>query len=214
MAIVVKEASKTPLAIAALAKGMADSYVNWNNSEQQHQQWEQERVWTNQDRELKQSIYDELGGMGEGAFVGGRAGLLGAQNAALNGNAWDDYLLASSQGNPSAMQEKFNMAYNFFVAQGASPDVATQRARAHASGLISTSKDDIGMDTLLKINANAIGGGQVNLGTTDGKTYTDLTPQSQGKSYASEAEFHAAAEADGIKPGDVVIIAGQKMTVN
>jgi hypothetical protein len=214
MAIVVKEASKTPLAIAALAKGMADSYVNWNNSEREHQQWEQEKVWTNQDRGLKQSIFDELGGMGNEAFVGGQAGLLGAQSAALNGDAWDDYLLASSQGDPSAMQEKFNMAYDFFTTQGASPDVATQRARAHASGLISTSKDDIGMDTLLKINANAIGGGQVNLGTTDGKTYTDLTPQSQAKSYANESEFHAAAEADGIKPGDVVIIAGQKMTVN
>lgn len=41
MAITIKEASNTPLAIAALAKGMADSYVNYSGQRIQDRQYQQ-----------------------------------------------------------------------------------------------------------------------------------------------------------------------------
>jgi len=41
MAITIKEASNTPLAIAALAKGMADSYVNYSGQRMQDKQYQQ-----------------------------------------------------------------------------------------------------------------------------------------------------------------------------
>lgn len=41
MAITIKEASNTPLAIAALAKGMADSYVNYSGQRIQDKQYQQ-----------------------------------------------------------------------------------------------------------------------------------------------------------------------------
>ena len=41
MAITIKEASNTPLAIAALAKGMADTYVNYSGQRIQDRQYQQ-----------------------------------------------------------------------------------------------------------------------------------------------------------------------------
>jgi hypothetical protein len=41
MAITIKEASNTPLAIAALAKGMADTYVNYSGQRMQDKQYQQ-----------------------------------------------------------------------------------------------------------------------------------------------------------------------------
>jgi hypothetical protein len=218
MAIVVKEASKTPLAIAALAKGMADSYVNWNNSEREHQQWEQEKVWTNQDRELKQSIFDELGGMGNGAFVGGQAGLLGAQSAALNGDAWDDYLIGQGGNSPEFMQ-KIQLAADSMmrVDPTLSLQEATDAATLQITGMIKSANDPMGLSSQQRIPSLSSVGKAPTLSTTTmagGTPETTFTERSQTKVYANEAEFHAAAEADGIKPGDVVIIAGQKMTVN
>ena len=218
MAIVVKEASKTPLAIAALAKGMADSYVNWNNSEREHQQWEQEKVWTNQDRDLKQNIYNELGAMGNGAFVGGQAGLLGAQSAALNGSAWDDYLIGQGGNSPEFMQ-KINVAADALmnVDSTLSRQEAVDAATLQITGMIKTANDPMGLSSQQRIPSLSSVGKVPTLSTTTmagGAPETVFTERSQTKIYANESEFHAAAEADGIKPGDVVIIAGQKMTVN
>lgn len=219
MAIVVKEASKTPLAIAALAKGMADSYVNWSNSEREHQQWEQEKVWTNKDRELKQNIYNELGAMGNGAFVGGQAGLLGAQSAALNGNAWDDYLIGQGGNSPEFMQ-KINVAADALmnVDRTLSRQEAVDAATLQITGMVKSANDPMGISGSSKIPSISAFGKDPTLSTTTmtggGTPETTFNTRSQTKVYANEAEFHAAAEADGIKPGDVVIIAGQKMTVN
>lgn len=197
MAIVVKEASKTPLAIAALAKGMADSYVNWNNSEQQHQQWEQEKVWTNQDRELKQSIYDELGGMGEGAFVGGRAGLLGAQNAALNGNAWDDYLIGQGGNSPEFMQ-KIQLAADSMmrVDRTLSRQEAVDAATLQITGMIKTANDPMGISGSSKIPGLGAFGRDPTLSTTTmtggGTPETTFTERAQpieltnGQSYSAQ----------------------------
>ncbi len=218
MAIVVKEASKTPLAIAALAKGMADSYVNWSNSEREHQQWEQEKVWTNQDRKLKQNIYDELGGMGDGAFVGGQAGLLGAQSAALNGEAWDDYLIGQGGNSPEFMQKIQLAAESMMrVDSTLSRQEAIDAATLQITGMVKSANDPMGLSSQQRIPSLSAVGKAPTLSTTTmagGTPETTFTERSQTKIYANEAEFHAAAEADGIKPGDVVIIAGQKMTVN
>ena len=218
MAIVVKEASKTPLAIAALAKGMADSYVNWNNSEREHQQWEQERVWTNKDRELKLGIYDELGSMGNGAFVGGQAGLLGAQSAALNGSAWDDYLIGQGGNSPEFMQ-KIQVAADSMmrVDRTLSLQEAVDAATLQITGMVKSANDPMGLASQQRIPSLSAVGKAPTLSTTTmagGTPQTVFTERSQAKVYANESEFHAAAESDGIKAGDVVIIAGQKMTVN
>lgn len=196
MAIVVKEASKTPLAIAALAKGMADSYVNWSNSERDHQQWEQEKVWTNQDRDLKQGIYDELGTMGNDAFVGGQAGLLGAQSAALNGNAWDDYLIGQGGNSPEFMQ-KIQLAADSMmrVDQTLSRQEAVDAATLQITGMIKTANDPMGISGSSKIPGLGAFGKDPTLSTTtmtNGGPETTFTERSQpielldGRSYSAQ----------------------------
>jgi hypothetical protein len=107
MAIVVKEASKTPLAIAALAKGMADSYVNWNNSEQQHAQWEQEKTWRNEELDYQRNqrsqlseLATKLGDQDPGLFLNGEIGQMGAVSAASSGGDWSSFLSDTSAYNP------------------------------------------------------------------------------------------------------------------
>lgn len=107
MAIVVKEASKTPLAIAALAKGMADSYVNWNNSEQQHAEWEQEKTWRNEELDYQRDqrsqfgeLAAKLGEKDPGLFLNGELGQMGAVSAAGSGGDWSSFLSSSTEYNP------------------------------------------------------------------------------------------------------------------
>ena len=107
MAIVVKEASKTPLAIAALAKGMADSYVNWNNSEQQHAEWEQEKTWRNEELDYQRNqrsqlseLAAKLGDKDPGLFLNGELGQMGAVSAASSGGDWSSFLSGTNAYNP------------------------------------------------------------------------------------------------------------------
>lgn len=93
MPIVVKEASNTPLAVAALAKSMADTYSNYAANEREYAKWEQESTWRNEDRELGRQSADALAALGGDAFLGGEAGMYGAMSAARNNENYSNYLL-------------------------------------------------------------------------------------------------------------------------
>ena len=94
---------------------------------------------------------------------------------------------------------------------------AIDAATLQITGMVKSANDPMGLSSQQRIPSLSAVGKAPTLSTTTmagGTPETTFTERSQTKIYANEAEFHAAAEADGIKPGDVVIIAGQKMTVN
>ena len=106
MAVVVKEASKTPLAIAALADNLAKTYLQYSQNQTAQAQWEQEATWRNQDRERERQeqarederrsqlgdMADYIGGLSPDQFKGGELGRMGAQYAAGQGSDYSDYL--------------------------------------------------------------------------------------------------------------------------
>ena len=154
MAIVVKEASNTPLAIAALAKNMADTYVNWNNSERDYAKWQQEQTWRNEDRARLGDLASELGGMDTTGFVGGRAGQMGAINAAYKGNDISPYFASSSAYNPldasSNVMEHAETTNYFRRQNGELPadPIADQRWESMYNRP-GTMKDGMGMDNFV-----------------------------------------------------------------
>lgn len=128
MAIVVKEASNTPLAIAALAKNMADTYVNWNNSEREYAKWQQEQTWRNEDRQLGMDAANSLRELGSDAFIGGDAGMYGAIANARNNKEWSSYLKDDGSSSLAEWENKVNALSSMYQRQGYPPQQAYDRA--------------------------------------------------------------------------------------
>ena len=93
MAIVVKQASNTPLMLGQLAETLANTYLQHNQQKQQWDKYEQERVWKNEervwrneDRAQGQASYDSVMGADPSTF----GGAVFQQNAATRAKAGND----------------------------------------------------------------------------------------------------------------------------
>ena len=147
MAIVVKEASNTPLAIAALAKNMADTYVNWNNSERDYAKWQQEQTWKNEDRELGRKSAEALSQLGPDAFLGGQAGLYGAMANARGNEDFSAYLLEPNGGRtPAEWENKVTALSGLYERQGFTPQQAYDRALVEVTNPYDYRQSPIGID--------------------------------------------------------------------
>ena len=147
MAIVVKEASNTPLAIAALAKNMADTYVNWNNSERDYAKWQQEQTWRNEDRELGRKSAEALSQLGPDAFLGGQAGLYGAMANARGNEDFSGYLLEPNGGRtPAEWENKVTALTDMYQRQGFTPQQAADRALVEVTNPYDYRQSPIGLD--------------------------------------------------------------------
>lgn len=236
MAVVVKEASKTPLAIAALADNMAKTYLQYAQNETSQAQWEQEATWRNQDREYENQQKEKLGqlasnvsSMDSSAFLN-PAAQESAAYAAGQGQDWTDYLASAGGEDTSLSSHYLRLKLTEERAQrlaGLLPADPIKDATWEAMyGGIKTAKDGTGMDTHIydPITGQVLaemgkgyapnawahlmngGNGSTAVGTPEG---TGAMP-----SYASEAEARAARSRGDISVGQTILINGKQYTVD
>lgn len=178
MAVVVKEASKTPLAIAALADNMAKTYLQYAQNETAQAQWEQEATWRNQDREYERQererleeersrlggIAQGIGSMDESMFIGGSMGRDSAAYTAGQGKDWTDYLADTAEGEDTSLSSHYleKQLTEQYVARQmglAAPNPSADAVFISMYARPKIAKDQTGMDmyALDPINNNVIG---------------------------------------------------------
>ncbi len=236
MAVVVKEASKTPLAIAALADNMAKTYLQYAQNETSQAQWEQEAIWRNQDRQREQeeisrlgAMAEKIGGMDDSVFVGGELGKMGAVNAAYKGADFADYLsqpTGENAYNPydsTADNREHWETTQYWMRQNGQlpPDPMADfrwrsmynrpRVTTDAYGIAKFAYDPLTMQGLGSYNTQGEytpegGSGQTTYGAPEG---TGTAP-----SFANEAAARAARDRGEISAGQIIFINGQQFKVD
>jgi hypothetical protein len=95
MAIVIKEASNSPLALGQLAETLANTYLQHNQQKQSWDKFEQERIWKNEDRAQGQATYDAVQAA-DAAIFGGEPFKQSAAAIARDGGDISGYIPSTS----------------------------------------------------------------------------------------------------------------------
>ena len=221
MAVIVKEASKTPLAIATLASNWANTYADYTANAMKHDVWKQEQVWKNQDYVRKTELADKLAARGAGGFKGGDAGMLGAIDAVHNNRAFDDYLLDADGGagaNPYnyAHESQIDMLAATFVRQnGMDPQTAKDYAAKIVLGGFTQRGDPLGIGVDYHDWGKAASGsnpvhGRAGVDGVEPSSWTAVINYSSGgqnaQTFETQADAELAARAGRIQDGEVVKI--------
>jgi len=105
MAIVIKEASKTPLALGQLAETMANTYLQHNKMKYDFKIAEQDSIWKNTQQQAQLDAANAINDMDDNAFALGAAGKKLAYADSINGKAVGNYF-AGGGSSPEWMQKK------------------------------------------------------------------------------------------------------------
>jgi hypothetical protein len=106
MAIVIKEASKTPLALGQLAETLASTYLQHNKMQHDYKIAEQDRIWNNKKEQSLLDASNALGSMDASGFVGGEVGMKLAQAGILNGKEVSGYMAGGGDSLPTWQQQQ------------------------------------------------------------------------------------------------------------
>ncbi len=176
MAIVVKQASNTPLMLGQLAETLANTYLQHNQQKQQWDKYEQERIWKNEDRDrFNQSIVD-FDAMKEGTFQSG-AHRASARNDLMNNRSWGSNLPTAATS-PEWMGKRDALAETMARTQGLTNQQAQDSATFNILNATKSAQDPMGMsrDTYIP-GMGAATGSDARIGSIDSSgDYTARTP--------------------------------------
>lgn len=219
MAVVVKEASKTPLAIAALADNMAKTYLQYAQNETAQAQWEQEATWRNQDREYENQQREKLGqlasnvsSMDPSSFLNSAA-QESAAYAAGQGQDWTDYLKSTGEDTSLSAHYLEKQDTEAFIRRQMKldpPDPISDASFISRYARPKQTRDGTGME-INNINpiSGAITGGIDQSGANNAWSEMLKIP-----TFPSEAEALEARDRGELQAGQIIYVNGQAVYVN
>ena len=178
MAIVIKEASKTPLALGQLAETMANTYLQHNKMQHDYKIAEQNAIWKSKQMDAYQTAHDTIQGMDPSAFTQGAAGQQLMAANALSGKD-SSSLFASSGSNPEWMGKRDALIPVLMDSRGLSYRDAFNTATFNVLGATSMKQSPTGLavdNYIPGISAATGQSGQVSSNEAGNYTAMNLPP--------------------------------------
>jgi len=191
MAIVIKEASNTPLMLGQLAETLANTYLQHNQQKQEWDKYEQERIWKNEDREQGQASYDSVMGADPATF----GGSVFQQNAATRAKAGNDIsgYLPSTSTMPAHIYK--NQQLNSYYDPNSGATDIQRQAIDSQYGITQLKQDSIGLNQLSADPALAATGANPYTGSLSASG--EWTPAENPIAQAAEMESATMGAAPG-----------------
>ena len=200
MAIVIKEASKTPLALGQLAETMANTYLQHNKMKNDFAIAEQDSIWKNKQQTAQLDASNALGAMDNSMFTMGEAGKKLAMANTINGKAVGD-LLTNGGSNPEWMGKRDSFADVLVRTHGLDPQEAMDVATMNVLNTTKSAQDPMGMSRETYIpGIGAVTGTDPRVGAVDsGGDYTAMESSALG-GVANNAQSMESASMTGSIP--------------
>jgi len=200
MAIVIKEASKTPLALGQLAESMANTYLQHNKQKNDFAIAEQDSIWKAKQQTAQLDASNALGAMDNSMFTMGEAGKKLAMANTVNGKAVGD-LFANGGSNPEWMGKRDSFADVLVRTHGLDPQEAMDVATMNVLNTTKTAQDPMGMSRETYVpGLGAVTGTDPRVGSIEGGgDYTAMTPSALG-GVANNAQSMESASMTGSLP--------------
>jgi hypothetical protein len=165
MAITIKEASNTPLAIAQLAESLSNTYLQHTQNDTKRAQWEQEATWRNEKQERSDAAGTSMMNLDPSMFTGGEAGRMNAANLARDNKDASGFFASSTA--PDAWDKTYQANIRVGMDHYGDPELARQYADRVTGGDVSRTQDVTGMGTRFDLESAAgLGGRGPTLGTS------------------------------------------------